>query len=128
MLPDPKSEPRIRDHELLCGLHFEWRECSLCLSVGWERDPQHSERRMWIGLSLHHVLKHPRDDVRGNLLMLCGDGVRGCHGRIEAHDHNTLRRLGEHIRSRRHDIIEHLEWRLGTEAAAEWLRQLGLDS
>ncbi len=77
-----------------------------------------------MGLSLHHVLKHPRDDVRGNLVMLCGDGVRGCHGRMEAHDPVVERLLAEHISDARPDIFEHLEWRLGHDGAREWLRRL----
>lgn len=119
---DTKPERRIRDSDLLSRLHAEWEECALCLSTGWEFEGDH---RTWIGLSLHHVCKHPRDDVRGNLIMLCGDGVRGCHGEVEL---LSAARLGRHIRSARPDIIEHIRWRFG-ETAEEWLRiHLGIDS
>lgn len=114
-LIDPKPVPRIRDALLLRNLHFEWRECVVCGDVG--------------RLSLHHVCKHPRDDVRANLVMVCGDGVQGCHGRIEAHDPIVCRLLGEHIRDHRPDIIEHLTWRMGNDSVREWLRRnLWLDS
>ena len=78
---------------------------------------------MYIGMSLHHILKHPRDDVRGNLVMLCGHGTAGCHGLIEAHDARTLSLLGRHVISKRDDVIAHLYARLGVEAAEEFLRQ-----
>lgn len=104
VVADFKQEPRIRDPELLRRLHLEWRECALCRSVGFEN-------RVWLGLSLHHIVKHPRDDVRGNLVMLCGDGVRGCHGRIEHHDPETKRLLAEYIRRERPDVLEHISWR-----------------
>lgn len=104
---------RARDSALLRQLHREWRECALCLET--------------FRLSLHHVIKHPRDDVRGNLIMLCGDGVQGCHGRVEAHDPVVSRLLGEHIRDERPDVVEHVVARLGEEAAREWLlRQTGV--
>lgn len=61
--------------------------------------------------------------------MLCGDGVRGCHGAVEDHDKMTLAALGKYIARERPDIIEHLRWRKGEEGAREWLRlQFGLDS
>lgn len=59
-------------------------------------------------LSLHHVSKHPRDDLRENLVMLCGDGVRGCHGKIEAHDHETIQALNHYLLASRPDVVEHL--------------------
>ena len=120
--PDLKPPPRIRDRELLVALHHEWRECALCMGLGFGSSFE------WIGLSLHHVCKHPRDDVRGNLVMLCGDGTRGCHGLVEARDAKTLRWLGEHIIEERPDILEYLAWRKG-ETAWEWFRlQFGIDS
>jgi hypothetical protein len=61
----------VRDPVLLSILHRDWRECALC--------GQHRGR-----LSLHHISKHPRDDVEANLVMLCGSGTTGCHGEIEA--------------------------------------------
>jgi hypothetical protein len=110
---DPKPESRIRDPLLLRDLHYEWKECALCLTT--------SER-----LSLHHICKHPRDDVRGNLVMLCGSGTTGCHGLVEDRDKATCALLGAHVRKERPDVLEHLRWRFGQEAAVEWLdRHLG---
>jgi hypothetical protein len=46
-------------------------------------------------VSLHHLV--PRslggDDLADNLVPLCGDGTRGCHGLVEARDFETLVRL-----------------------------------
>lgn len=38
-------------------------------------------------VSLHHVVSRSLggDDVAENLIPLCGDGTRGCHGAIENH-------------------------------------------
>lgn len=61
--------------------------------------------------------------------MLCGDGVRGCHGLIEHRDEKKCRELGEYIRDYRPDTIEHLKWRFGEEGARAWLqRHVKLDS
>lgn len=110
MKSDFKQEPRIRDVNLMRRLHREWRECALC--GGTHR------------LSLHHVLKHPRDDVRGNLVMTCGSGTSGCHGELEAHRRPACEALGLHIVWDRPDIVEHLTWRLrGREEADAWLRR-----
>lgn len=122
VVPDFKDEARIRDPDLLRRLHLEWKECALCGSVGLPlAHSPNPKNLMYIGLSLHHVLKHPRDDIRGNLVMLCGHGTAGCHGLIEAHDPKTLSLLGRHIVSQRGDVISHLYHRLGVEAAQEFL-------
>lgn len=105
-----KRSPRIRDPKLLSELHNEWRECAICGATD--------------RLSLHHILKHPRDDVRQNLVMLCGDGVRGCHGMIEAHHGSTERKLGGYLLTVRPDVIWYLRETLGLEAAADWIRNL----
>lgn len=104
---DPKPISRIRDAQLLRTLHFVWVECCLCGEVS--------------PLSLHHISKHPRDDVRGNLCMVCGSGTTGCHGRLEARDLVVMRFLGDHIRSSRPDVIQYLIWRKGELAASEWM-------
>ena len=92
-------------------LHLRWRSCSLC---GATRD-----------LSLHHILPrrpHLGDDVEDNLVMLCGDGVRGCHGLIHLGNPVTLGRMNEHIREERPDVLDYLEQKLGDQArAAAWL-------
>lgn len=106
---DPKPAKRIRDKELLRELHSRWRECCLC----GETDR----------LSLHHVIKHPRDDVEGNLVMLCGDGVRGCHGLIEAHHGPTKKHLANYLLAERADVVLHIRMTLGLDAAAVWFQR-----
>lgn len=106
---DPKPEPRVRDPGLLRELHLEWKECALCGSTD--------------KLSLHHISKHPRDDVRGNLVMLCGSGTTGCHGKIEARDEETLFALGRYILRSRGDVISYLYERHGAVAAQDYLRR-----
>lgn len=100
---------RIKDPELLRALHLDWKECVLCLET--------------YRLSLHHIHKHPRNDVIGNLVMLCGDGTTGCHGLIEARDHVTSQQLGRYILESRPDVIEYLiEQTGGAIQFAEWIR------
>lgn len=114
---DWKQAPVVKDPGLLSALHDEWDECALCgVSVG--------------KLSLHHILKHPRDDLRGNLVMLCGHGTAGCHGFIESHSSEHKGMLGLYIVEYRPDTIAYLDWRLGgLEAVEEWLqRTLGVPS
>ena len=112
MTADPKPPPRVRDGTLLKALHRRWQECSLCHGTAY------TEGR----LSLHHVHRHPRDDVEGNLVMLCGDGTRGCHGRIEANDPVALSLLGAHIVSERPDTILYLRAKLG-DGADGWMQR-----
>lgn len=122
--PDWKPEGRIRNPELLRELHKEWRECALCGSIGWEHSPV-PENRVWIGLSLHHINKHPRDDLRGNLVMVCGHGTAGCHGLIESNSAEHRGILGIYIVQNRPDTVEYLDWRLGgLERADEWLQRM----
>lgn len=115
-MPDWKQAPVIRDPGLLSDLHSEWKECVLC----WRSTGK---------LSLHHILKHPKDDLRENLCMLCGDGVQGCHGDIEhAHVERKLE-LGLYIVEFRPDTISYLGWRLIDESPENWLqRMLGVPS
>lgn len=116
MPADHKPPKRIKDPELLKQLHLRWQECVLCQGT------QYTEGR----LSLHHIHKHPRDDLQANLVMLCGDGTRGCHGKIEAHDEESKRRLGSHIAMYRFDTMDYLAEKLGgDEAMTEWMYQNG---
>lgn len=109
--PSPKPDPRVRDPQLLKDLHLRWRECALCGEVS--------------PLSLHHVLKHPRDDVEENLVMLCGDGTRGCHGAIEAHSETHLRLLAVHLLTNRYDVVAYTVRKFGSQEAAEaWFRRM----
>lgn len=108
MTSDFKPRPTIRDKELLRQLHSLWRDCALC---------GNTDR-----LSLHHIHKHPRDDVQGNLVMLCGDGVRGCHGLIESHHGPTERALMRYILNARPDTINYLAATMGPAVASEWIQ------
>lgn len=100
-------------------MHREWLECVLALD-GAPR----CTGGLIDGRSLHHIHKHPRDDVRANLVMLCGDGARGCHGAIEEHEPETCCLLGRHLRIHRPDVFLYLTHKLGNSIAAdEWLRR-----
>ena len=111
-MPDPKPPARVRDPELLKELHRVWTQCELCLSRGHAIG----------GLSLHHIHRHPRDDVCPNLIMFCGSGTTGCHGLIEAHDRETCAKLAVHLIRVRLDTMEYLGEKLGgVVAVREWL-------
>lgn len=76
-------------------------------------------------LSLHHVLyggsaRYREDDPR-NLLLLCGDGVTGCHGAFHGADENTRRGIGEGIAAERPDTIAFVKERLGEEQGRDYL-------
>jgi len=109
---DPKPPERRRDRELLTQLHREWTECAICGGTKYTMGR----------LSLHHVHRHPRDDVRGNLVMLCGHGTTCCHGLIEAHDPEACEALYGVLTRERPDTMEYLAGKLGgATAASEWL-------
>lgn len=108
MKADPKPEPRVRDAELMRRLHRELRECEVTGATGQ--------------LSLHHINRHPRDDVRGNLVMVEGSGTTGFHGQLEARNPFDLSLLGEFIVAERPDTLEYLRWRFGDQAEA-WLER-----
>lgn len=109
MKSDPKKDPRVKDPEILRYLHLVWTQCVLCDEI--------------FPLSLHHVSKHPRDDLRANLVMVCGSGTTGCHGLLEAQDETKKRELGVYILENRMDTIEYLERRKGKRPAKEWMRK-----
>lgn len=95
-------------------MRYEFEECCLCGAVDF---------------SIHHVLKRSQggDDVRANLVALCGHGTAGCHGLVEGADRGACWALGRYLAAERPDTITYLGWRLGGPvAAAEWMRQRGL--
>lgn len=72
--------------------------------------------------SLHHIHRHPRDDVRANLIMLCGSGTTGHHGSVTAHERWAIEALRAILRASRPDTLDYLAAKLGSpEAASEWL-------
>jgi hypothetical protein len=101
---------RFRDPELLTRLHLRWRECALC-----GRTQQ---------LSLHHISNKPRDDVEANLVMLCGDGVSGCHGDIEAQNATRRAELASYIREWRLDTFGYLDMKFPHEKADNWIARV----
>ena len=109
--PDPRPPKRVKDSALMKRLHQRWRECCLCGTTG----PH---------LSLHHVHRHPRDDVEANLVMVCGSGTTGCHGRIEARDRVVGALLRDWLLLERPDTLEYLRGKLGAFAAREYLGSL----
>ncbi len=102
MPADPKQAPPIRDPKARKAYHASARRiCVIC-----------PETR---NLSLHHVFN--RDDVPENFVLLCGDGVLGCHGQITAESHAHRARLGKHIKRYRPDIIAHVIARIDVPEA-----------
>lgn len=114
MVATPRPAGRKRDPELLRVLHLRWKECALCFATRYDAGR----------LSLHHISRHPRDDVEGNLVMLCGDGVRGCHGLIEAHELNKQQELARHLREERPDALEYLDERFPQEGGDHWIQRV----
>lgn len=86
--PDPKPPKPYR------ASRQEWERIRADLLPAWCRvcGARRAE-------SLHHVVRRSKsgEDVRANLLPVCGDGVRGCHGLIEARSLWALGRVREAI-------------------------------
>jgi len=86
-----------------------------CAAVGCGRSD--------LALSLHHVVYGAglgRDDHPANLLVLCGDGVTGCHGLFHAADPDARRRVGRAV-LRRSDTLAYVKDRLGDEQGRDYL-------
>jgi hypothetical protein len=114
MPPDPRPPKRIKDPVLLRAIHQQGGVCALA------DDTCESQ------LSLHHIHKHPRDDLEANLVFLCGSGTTGHHGLIEGHDKRTKERFGAYLLLKRSDFLIYLGRKLGSdEALHEWLIRLG---
>lgn len=101
---------RIKDPELLTELHLRWRECVLC--------------GVTAPLSLHHICKHPRDDVEANLVMVCGSGTTGCHGALEGPQSVESWQLAIYIREHRRDTMAWLDQQFPHERADYWLKRV----
>lgn len=79
--------------------------------------------------TLHHVYPKGQggDDVYENLVGLCGDGTRGCHGLVENGDTGTRVLLGDYLVNERPDTINYVRNKLGWEEGTSWLsRRYGL--
>ncbi len=113
MPPDPRPPRRVADLHLLKELHVRWRgDCVIA-----------DETCVTTRYSLHHIHKHPRDDLEPNLVMLCGHGTIGHHGYIEAHRADHCARLAVYLIAERPDTMDYLAKKLGSEEARDqWLR------
>jgi hypothetical protein len=75
--------------------------------------------------TLHHLVSKSLrgDDVPANVVPVCGDGTRGCHGLLEAHDPWACSLLGHRLTKRERDYVTgkkpgYLERRYGVKEAA----------
>jgi hypothetical protein len=79
VVPDPKPTRRIINPQFVAAIvrdtEAELIGCQLCGAL----QP----------LSAHHIIPRSQggDDVEANVACLCGDGTRGCHGRVEDSPH-----------------------------------------
>lgn len=62
------------------------------------------------------------DDVPANLVPLCGDGTRGCHGDVEARRNGTREKLGDFIVRFRPDTLAYVRGKIVPGADA-WLQR-----
>lgn len=73
---DPKPEQRIFDPSAGYDKLRREQRCRLCGERFYKG----------MGLSRHHLIPKSQggDDLEANIIPLCGDGTRGCHGQVEA--------------------------------------------
>jgi 5-methylcytosine-specific restriction endonuclease McrA len=92
--PDPKPRKRVVNPDAGVGKLRQERACRVC-----------GQRTML--LERHHLVKRSQggDDVDENIVPLCGDGVAGCHGRVEAKHRETLVALRKALRPDELDYI-----------------------
>lgn len=108
---DFKGPARIVDRTATKRACLRWRSCPCGEPVG----------------SGHHVLAKGSpyfgDDVLENIVPLCGDGTRGCHGLIENEDRAARRMLGRWLQHHRPDVIRYVLDKLGDDAGRDWMRR-----
>lgn len=109
--PDPRPPRRRKDAKARREAALAANECAAC-------------GRSDLPLSQHHILygADGRHDDPRNLLPLCGDGVRGCHGLAHHMDPNTLGRIGRAIAASP-GRIAFVKERLGAERGLDYLRR-----
>lgn len=118
MTPDPKrsTKPYRAPADVWATIHEAFAD-ELCWVCG-ERPKE----------SLHHILARdgfgpwPRgDDVPANLAPVCGDGTRGCHGKLEARDPRARARLRSALMPRN---LHYLTFKIGgVERTAAFLER-----
>lgn len=80
----------------------------------------------------HHVV--PRgspnfgDDVAANIVPLCGDGTRGCHGDVEARRNQAREKLGAYLQESRPDTIAYVRKKIEPGGDAWLERHYGIAS
>lgn len=111
--PDPKPEKRIRTPRY--GLDAILTR-PYCLIADATCEPV---------LSAHCFLPKGQggDTVQANLVVLCGSGTTGHHGRIEAMDEDARRALGRAVLRSRQDTVEYVKVKLGETAGLDFLRR-----
>ena len=87
MTADPKPARRVVDKHAGKSKPRAEQRCRLCKSEFWNG----------LGLSRHHLIPRSQggDDIARNIVPLCGDGTRGCHGLVEAFPEARMRLRGE---------------------------------
>lgn len=118
--PDFKAERKAKRNAQIRKVHprltrdVVWRD-RICLMCGG-----HAQ-------SGHHVLRkgspYHGDDMPENIVPLCGDGTRGCHGLIEANDKTARKLLGIKLVEHRRDVIDYILLKLGEGKGTDWLRR-----
>lgn len=103
--PDPKEPRRLFD--VTAGYVKLRREgrCRVCRRRPGEpiyrRAPDGRLRRVGTvpALSRHHLVPRSQggDDVDANLVPVCGDGARGCHGHLENRTPGYREQLRRHL-------------------------------
>ena len=97
-MPRPKPAKRIVDRDALPIDDAPLKQvvCPLCL----RRTPD---------LSRHHVVPKGQggDDVPENLVWICGDGTRGCHGVLTHHNRGDHGLTFEQVAAA---LLEYVRW------------------
>lgn len=101
---------RIKDPALLARLKLECDECEITGETGQ--------------LHLHHVIfrSDGGDDLRSNIVCLAG----WLHDDYHRGKGDSRELLGALLTSRRPDVIDYINWKLGsTDALSVWLERHG---
>lgn len=96
--PHPKPPKRVVDRDAVREKLLSDRSCRLCGKRG--KITVIGDRTYVAGLSGHHIVPRGQggDDVPENIVPLCGDGVRGCHGEVETNKRWIRVTLRSHLR------------------------------